>query len=216
MRICRERSTFIFFHWADYYFLCFVVGYTPFPCFFFYFDCVDFNLSWLDRIALRNLCVCFLSLPLASPPLFIFYVDLKHWSLRCRGGFGGHDGLLRLFFLCVLNGGHEKGVDASFPSDGEEGGLWIGKATRHDHAMDGFFLGLFTITVIITCVICANANMPGGGWRSLSLRCTVSRQRQRDGLAGCWLELGTTGRDGRSKKKEEVLHVPIKSRCKLN
>lgn len=79
-----------------------------------------------------------------------------------------------------------------------------------------FFLGLFTITVIITCVICANANMPGGGWRSLSLRCTISRQRQRDGLAGCWLELGTTGRDGRSKKKEEVLHVPIKSRCKLN
>lgn len=114
MRICRERSTFIFFHWADYYFLCFVVGYTPFPCFFFYFDCVDFNLSWLDRIARRNLCVCFLSLPLASPPLFIFYVGLKHWSLRCRGGFGGHDGLLCLFFLCVLNGGHEKGVDESF------------------------------------------------------------------------------------------------------
>lgn len=77
--------------------------------------------------------------------------------------------------------------------------------------MDGFFLGLFTITVIITCVICANANMPGEGWRSLSLRCTILRQRQRDGLAGCWLELGTTGRDGRSKKKEEVLHGPIKS-----
>lgn len=85
-----------------------------FLAFFFYFDCVDFNLSWLDRIALRNLCVCFLSLPLASPALFIFYVGLKHWSLRCRGGFGGHDGLLRLIFLCVLNGGHEKGVDESF------------------------------------------------------------------------------------------------------
>lgn len=77
--------------------------------------------------------------------------------------------------------------------DGEEG-VWIGKATWHDHAMDGFF-GLF----IITGLICVKIPTWRERWRSLSLQCMISRQRQRR-TGWLWLELGDATGGGKKRR----------------
>ena len=94
----------------------FIVGYTPFPCLFCFYA-VGFNLSWLDRIALRDFLYGFVSLLLASPPFFFFLccltTCLEHWSLRCRGGWLATS----VFSVRVLYG-----VTSSMRA-----GVWIGK-----------------------------------------------------------------------------------------
>lgn len=82
-----------------------------------------------------------------------------------------------------------------------EEGVWIGKATWHDHAMDGFFFGLFTITVIITlCNLCQHANMAG------AVAVTVITVYDLEAETGGGLAVVGIGgrRDGEEEKEEEA------------
>lgn len=75
----------------------------------FYFDCVGFNLSWLDRIALRDLCVFSFSSTCFPPIYFLCWLEALEFTVS--GWLWRPRRTATSVFLCVLNGGHEKGVD---------------------------------------------------------------------------------------------------------
>jgi hypothetical protein len=175
--------SFIFPHRTDYdYVLCYFVGYTPFPC-LFPPDAVGFNLSWLDRIALRAFFFVWFCFSSTSTPPFsmLAYCLLGALEFTVSGWLAlvaTTTDCCVCFFLCCTYG-----VTSSMRAS--DGGRSVGgKATWHDHAMDVF---LDCSSSSLCGLICANMPArPGRGGREravavVTLGCMIWSQR--DGLA---------------------------------